>query len=108
MTMGNEAVLDYLDTELPEMLGSMDEESCDQYERFANTVRYFVGLNAGAKPKYHKGMHGKKYDYWTCGKCGALIRDGVLDDYCGGCGTKILWDIVRCLTGYKEAYDGLD
>jgi predicted RNA-binding Zn-ribbon protein involved in translation (DUF1610 family) len=51
----------------------------------------------GAKPKFHKGRYGTKYDYHTCGACGCDIT--VVYDYCPNCGTRILWDSPRCLTG---------
>ena len=58
----------------------------------------------GRRPKYHKGIYGKKHDYHTCGACGAVVTVG--NNYCGNCGTRVLWDDPRCLTGYKEVQDG--
>lgn len=52
----------------------------------------------GSKPKFHKGRHGKKYDYYTCGNCGAEVKHGVVENYCFNCGYRILWDNPRCLT----------
>ena len=54
----------------------------------------------GEKPKFHKGHFGKKYDYYTCGHCGATTKDSVLDNFCWNCGFRILWDNPRCLTDY--------
>ena len=52
---------------------------------------------AGEKPKFHKGKYGKKFDYHTCGHCGATVD--VIYDYCFKCGFRILWDNPRCMTG---------
>lgn len=51
---------------------------------------------AGRKPKFHPGHYGKKFDYHTCGQCGATIS--VIYDYCYRCGYRILWENPRCLT----------
>lgn len=56
----------------------------------------------GTKPKFHKGTSGKKYDYWTCGECGGIVKRGVIENYCCACGHRILWDNPRCLTDQKE------
>lgn len=53
----------------------------------------------GAKPKFHKGKYGKKYDNHTCGNCGHGIQ--VHYDYCPKCGFRLLWDNPRCLTDYN-------
>ena len=34
---------------------------------------------AGCKPKFHPGRYGKKFDYHTCGQCGATVD--VIYDY---------------------------
>ena len=52
----------------------------------------------GARPKFRPGKYGKQYDTHTCGNCGRTVR--VEDNYCGGCGFRILWDNPRCLTDY--------
>ena len=57
----------------------------------------------GAKPKFHKGKYGTKYDYYTCGNCGATLE--IIADYCFKCGYRTLWDSPRCLTD-KGAIDG--
>ena len=56
----------------------------------------------GCKPKYHKGVYGKKFDHHTCGACGFGIN--VIYDYCPKCGTRILWDNPKCLTGQNEDF----
>ena len=52
---------------------------------------------AGAKPKFHKGKYGKQYDSHTCGSCGFTLS--VTNNYCPDCGTRVLWENPRCLTG---------
>lgn len=54
-------------------------------------------MMVGAKPTFHKGHYGKKYDHHTCGNCGAGLD--VYMDYCYKCGFRIMWDDPRCLTG---------
>lgn len=63
--------------------------------------KYALEAYEGAKPKFHKGKYGKKYDYYTCGNCGCGLRD-IVDNFCWSCGFQILWDNPRCLTGTKE------
>lgn len=68
-------------------------------QRIINRLRYIQAKDEGVKPKFHKGIYGRKYDSWTCGNCGAGIRGSVGDNYCQNCGYRILWDSTRCLTG---------
>ena len=56
----------------------------------------------GAKPKFHKGKYGKKYDTYTCGNCGSELNRGLIENYCCNCGYKIIWDSPRCLTKYES------
>lgn len=70
--------------------------------RIIERLRYVRDKDVGKKPKYHKGIHGHKFDSWTCGHCGATTKDGVGDTYCRNCGFRILWDSPRCLTGVSE------
>ena len=60
----------------------------------------------GARPKYHKGQAGKKYDYYTCGNCGAQLVYAVVENYCHNCGYRQNWDSTRCLTKYRENNHG--
>ncbi len=57
-----------------------------------------IRAEEGAKPKFRPGKFGKKYDRHTCGNCGRGVE--VMDNYCGGCGYRILWDNPRCMTDY--------
>ena len=74
----------------------------DMPGRIVNRLRYIQAKDEGVKPKFHKGHYGKKYDSWTCGNCGSVIRGDVGDNYCQNCGYRILWDSPRCMTGYKD------
>lgn len=56
-------------------------------------IRHMIG----AKPRLNKGVHGKKYDNYTCGECGFVLQ--ITDNYCPNCGTRCLWDSPKCLTG---------
>ena len=38
-------------------------------------------------PKYHKGLYGKKFDYYTCGNCGFNLATGY--KWCPNCGFRI-------------------
>jgi hypothetical protein len=40
------------------------------------------------KPKYHKGIYGKKFDTYSCGNCGAGIAEAHWK-YCPNCGRAI-------------------
>lgn len=74
----------------------------DYKQRVLNRMRYERDKQIPVKPKFHKGHYGKKFDYYTCGKCGVTMKDGVGDNYCWNCGFRIGWDSTRCLTGLKE------
>ena len=71
----------------------------DEYGLSEARHKKALKAEAGHKPKFHKGRCGKKYDYYTCGQCGAGIE--IIDDYCYKCGYRVLWDNLRCLTGSK-------
>ena len=66
-----------------------------------------IRAEIGYIPKYHKGKYGAKYDYHSCGQCGASIE--VINNYCPNCGYRVLWTNPRCLTSYhtKEEDDEL-
>ena len=64
--------------------------------RYEKAIRAEIGL----APKFHKGKYGGKFDYHTCGQCGATIQ--VISDYCHKCGYRVLWENPRCLTGIDE------
>ena len=96
--IGNMDALEYAECSIPDMLGSLDPETSDYYERFVNRIRYLIRQNEGCKPKYHKGIYGSKYDYWSCGNCGDIVKNDVNSNYCDKCGFKIHWDSPRCLT----------
>ena len=66
-----------------------------------------IRAEIGYIPKYHKGKYGAKYDYHSCGKCGASIE--VINNYWPNCGYRVLWTNPRCLTGCytKEDKDAL-
>lgn len=57
-------------------------------ERVVRRMRYEFAKDMPVPPKFHKGRYGKKYDYFTCGNCGAGI-DQVLNNFCPNCGFAI-------------------
>ena len=73
-------------------------EDCNGFlwaELVINRLEYHRNQAQGVKPKYHKGMSIK--DYYTCGNCGKRVE--IQQDFCWGCGYRIKWDSIRCLTG---------
>ncbi len=64
-------------------------------ETVIKRLEYHRGQADGVKPKYHAGDILK--EYYTCGNCGKRIN--IEDDYCSGCGYRIKWNTIRCLTG---------
>ena len=67
----------------------------DWMQEVINRLEYHRNQATGVKPKWHRGQSIK--DYYTCGNCGRTVR--IEDNFCAGCGYRILWDSVRCLTG---------
>jgi hypothetical protein len=73
-------------------------EDCSEFmwaERVINRLEYHRNQAIGVKPRYHKGQSIK--DYYTCGNCGKRVE--IQQDFCWGCGYRIKWDSIRCLTG---------
>ena len=73
-------------------------EDCQGFmwtELVINRLKYHGNQAEGVKPKWHKGQNIR--DYYTCGNCGRTVR--IEDNFCAGCGYRIKWDSVRCLTG---------
>ena len=86
-------------TEAIEYLSALEpkDKHDEMPERIANRLRYIRAKDEGVRPKFHPGAYGHKYDYWSCGNCGAGGID-VNHNYCKNCGYRILWDSTRCLT----------
>ena len=68
--------------------------------RIINRLKYIRAKEVGVKPKLNKGKYCK--DWYTCGHCGAGMKDSVNDNFCWNCGYRILWDSTRCLTGREK------
>lgn len=77
-------------------------KSEDMPDRIVSRLKYIRDKDVGVKPKYHKGVYGKKFDSWSCGHCGTTLTHDVLNNFCHECGYRILWDNPRCLTGMKD------
>ena len=89
------------------------DQYIERYEKEINNAKLSVPraeksfrAEIGKKPKYHKGVHGKQYDSYTCGQCGKAVSYGVMQNYCWNCGYQILWDSPRCLTKYEDENNG--
>ena len=70
--------------------------------RIINRLQYMRAKENGVKPKFHPGIFGHKFDSWSCGNCGSIIKKDVLENFCSHCGYKIKWENPRCLTGKGE------
>ena len=55
--------------------------------RVAKRVKYRFDQTVPVKPRFRKGIYGKKYDRYTCGHCGYGLEAGW--DYCPNCGYAI-------------------
>lgn len=53
-------------------------------------VRYEFERDVPVKPKFIKGIHGMKYDSYSCGHCGNGGKQ-VIDKFCSNCGFAIDW-----------------
>lgn len=53
-----------------------------------NRMKYERDKTIPVKPKFHKGVYGKKYDSYTCGNCGAGLLEAHWK-YCPNCGFAI-------------------
>lgn len=100
-TIARRRILEIVEKDIPERVAAYRND--EEYEYFRNTVEYLVQKDLGSKPRYQPGKYGKKYDYWSCGRCGNVIKGDVSDNYCWHCGTRILWDTCRCLTGIHDS-----
>lgn len=76
----------------------------ERLEATRNRLRYEVAKGVGKKPKRIKAIYSRYKDYYNCGKCGRRIQ--IQDNYCAGCGTKILWENPRCLTKGEQEQEG--
>ena len=85
-----------------EYLSKLEDKDNDMPIRIVNRLQYIKDKENGAPVKYHKGTYGRKYDWWTCGNCGTVLRHDVGDNYCWNCGYFLKWGSPRCLTGISK------
>lgn len=64
-----------------------DEEFCRDFTRALNRCRYSVARDIPMEPKLNKGRRGKKYENYTCARCGYIIRTEYT--YCPKCGQML-------------------
>lgn len=85
-----ERALEMFEVFVPDALSTSDcEIDPDEYEYALNRFRWLAQRMEPVSPRFHKGAHGKKYDSFTCGACGNIVR--VENRYCPGCGRAIDW-----------------
>ena len=99
MMISNKDALRFVEEGIPNMIGTMDPEMVEYYERFENRIRYLTTINGGVLPKFHKGK--SINDYWTCGNCGHGIHD-VCAKYCSNCGVFL----TTKFPNYKNRKEG--
>lgn len=56
-------------------------------ERVLNRMKYEFSKNEPVEPKFSPGKFGHKYDSYTCGNCGYLLKTGYR--YCPNCSYRI-------------------
>lgn len=88
MMMGYSDAISWIEEHAPE---------ADGKSQVLNRMRYERDKTLPVRPKFRKGVYGKKHDSWSCGNCGRGGID-VIDDYCPKCGFKIGWESTKCLT----------
>ncbi len=77
-------------------------EDCEGHiwtELVINRLEHHRRQAQGVKPKLNDGK--KLNSYYTCGNCGKRVE--ITQNFCGGCGYRILWNSCRCLTGLPLA-----
>lgn len=68
-------------------------------EMVINRLDYHRRQADGVKPTHNKGTDIK--DWYTCSNCG--VRVEITWNFCPGCGYRIKWNSIRCLTGLPLA-----
>ena len=58
-------------------------------DRVLRRMQYEFAREKGRRVKFRKGVHGKKYDSYTCGNCGFVVS--VVYTFCPNCGFSIDW-----------------
>lgn len=103
--LSGEDALNLLDQIFPKIVFKSRKEEyeiTEAFRRARNRFAYHIDQASPVKPKYHKGMHGRKNDTWTCGNCGCGITYDVMQDFCSNCGHRLAWEHPRCLTGQQD------
>ena len=57
-------------------------------DRVWRRMAYEFDKGIPVKPTYRKGVYGRKYDQYTCGRCGFVLHLPI-DKYCSNCGQKV-------------------
>lgn len=85
--VGAEEALEIFRARMPE-----NRKEAERYECALNRYIYLAERLQSVKPKFHKGMYGKKYDSYTCGECGHTLSVGYR--FCPDCGREIAWRVI--------------
>lgn len=67
-----------------------ERDEQERYEWALNRFRALANRVWPTPPERHRSAHGKRYDNYTCGGCGAAVSGG--DRYCSRCGRAIGWE----------------
>lgn len=75
---------------VPDMLApeDCDEGFCDEYTYAMNRMRYLAARDEPMPVNLHRGG---RLPYWTCGRCGAILREDVGTEFCWKCGQRAKW-----------------
>ena len=68
-----------------DLLVSGDATELLKDERFVRTMRRAMVARYPAEPKYRPGIHGSKYDSYTCQNCGFGVTEAY-NKFCPSCG----------------------
>ena len=87
----NDEMLTLFGIHVPDMLDpeDCDERFCDEYTYAMNRMRYLAARDEPMPAHLHNG--GKR-PYWTCGRCGAALREDVRMEFCWKCGQRTKWE----------------
>lgn len=64
-------------------------------DRVIRRLEYHRAQANGAQPKYNEGID--LNGWYSCKNCG--VRVEITWNFCPGCGYKLKWNSIRCLTG---------
>lgn len=89
----NDEMLTMFGIHVPDMLDpeDCDEEFCDEYTYAMNRMRYLAERDEPKPVKRHGETGRGRLHYYTCGRCGATLREDVQQEFCWKCGQRAMW-----------------